>query len=158
MSTNLNIGINESDRHEIAAGLSRLLADSYLLYLKTHNFHWNVTGPFFSTLHALFEEHYTELATAIDDIAERIRALGIYAPGSLSQYQELASIQEENGRPDAKHMVEQLVTDHEAVIQTARSVLPLADKADDEASLDLLTQRLHIHEKTAWILRSQLEN
>ncbi len=150
----VNIGINEKDRQAIAAGLSRLLADTYLLYLKTHNFHWNVTGPMFTTLHVMFEEHYTELAEAIDVIAERIRALGVYAPASLGQYSELASIKEETGVPKAEDMVRQLVADHEAVVCTARSILDSVDKAQDEVTLGLLGERMQVHEKTAWMLRS----
>jgi starvation-inducible DNA-binding protein len=154
----INIGINEADRTEIAAGLSNLLADSYTLYLQTHNFHWNVTGPMFRTLHLMFEEHYTELATAVDLIAERIRALGMHAPGTYSEFVRLSSIQEVPGVPKAEEMIELLVKGHEAVVRTARSVLPLVDKASDEASIDLLTQRMQLHEKTAWMLRSLLES
>lgn len=152
----VNIGIDEEQRKEIAEGLSRLLADTYTLYLKTHNFHWNVTGPMFATLHTLFEEHYTELATAIDEIAERIRALGMPAPGSFKQFAELSSIQEEIGVPEAKEMIRQLVEGQEAVVRTARSVFPTAADAADEPTVDLLTQRMHIHEKNAWMLRSLL--
>ncbi len=150
----INIGIKESDRKAIAAGLSKLLADSYTLYLKTHNYHWNVTGPMFQTLHVMFEEQYTELATAIDEIAERIRALGELAPGSFSAFQSLASIQEETGHPNAVQMIANLVQGQEAVVQTARSIVALADEANDEPTLDLLTQRMQIHEKNAWMLRS----
>ncbi len=153
----INIGIKEDARTEIAAGVSRVLADSYSLYLKTHNFHWNVTGPMFNSLHNMFEEQYTELATAIDEIAERIRALGERAPGSYSEYQKLTSIPEEAGTPEAMEMVRQLVRDHETVARTAREVFALADEADDEPTADLLTQRMQIHEKTAWMLRSMLE-
>lgn len=152
----MNIGIPEAQREQITQGLSRLLADSYLLYLKTHNFHWNVTGPQFESLHLLFETQYTELAEAIDEIAERIRALGAFAPASFATYLKLASIQEEEGHPDATAMVEQLVADHEAVAKTARSLFPFLDEAQDEATADLLTQRLSLHEKTAWMLRSHL--
>ncbi len=153
----INIGIKEDARTEIAAGVSRVLADSYSLYLKTHNFHWNVTGPMFNSLHNMFEEQYTELATAIDEIAERIRALGERAPGSYSEYQKLTSIPEESGTPEAMEMVRQLVRDHETVARTAREVFALADEADDEPTADLLTQRMQLHEKTAWMLRSMLE-
>jgi starvation-inducible DNA-binding protein len=153
----INTGINEADRTEIAAGLSNLLADSYTLYLQTHNFHWNVTGPMFRTLHLMFEEHYTELAIAVDLIAERIRALGMYAPGTYAEFVRLSSIEEVSGVPKAEEMIELLVKGHEAVVRTARSVLPLVDKASDEASIDLLTQRMQLHEKTAWTLRSLLE-
>lgn len=153
----IDIGIPETQRIEIAEGLSRLLADSYTLYLKTHNFHWNVTGPMFSTLHTLFEQQYTELATAVDEIAERIRALGVFAPGSYRQYSELSSIQEETGNPVASEMIKQLVEGQEAVARTARSVFPLTEDAHDESTADLLTQRMQIHEKNAWMLRSLLE-
>jgi starvation-inducible DNA-binding protein len=153
----IDIGIPEEQRVEIAEGLSRLLADSYTLYLKTHNFHWNVTGPMFTTLHTLFETQYTELAMAVDIIAERIRALGVFAPGSYKQYSELSTIREETGNPTATDMIKQLVEGQEAVVRTARSVLPLTDQANDEPTADLLTQRMQIHEKNAWMLRSLLE-
>jgi len=135
-----------------------LLADSYTLYLKTHNFHWNVTEPMFSTLHTLFEQHYTELATAVDEIAERIRALGVAAPGSYRQFSELSSIPEETGTPGAEEMIRQLVQGQEAVVKTARGIFPVVESANDEASADLLTQRMHIHEKNAWMLRSLLDD
>ena len=154
----IDIGISEDHRHRIAEGLSRLLADSYTLYLKTHNFHWNVTGPMFTTLHTLFEQHYTELATAVDEIAERIRALGVAAPGSYRQFGRLSSIPEETGVPGAQEMIRQLVQGQEAVVKTARSVFPVVESANDEPSADLLTQRMQIHEKNAWMLRSLLEN
>ncbi len=154
----IDIGISEDQRQQIAEGLSRLLADSYTLYLKTHNFHWNVTGPMFSTLHTLFEQHYTELATAVDEIAERIRALGVAAPGSYRQFGELSSIPEETGVPGAEEMIRQLVQGQEAVVRTARSIFPIVESANDEPSADLLTQRMQIHEKNAWMLRSLLEN
>lgn len=153
----IDIGINEAHRAKTADGLSRLLADSYTLYLKTHNYHWNVTGPMFQTLHTMFEEHYTELATAVDDIAERIRALGEKAPGSYSEFSKLSSVTEETGTPSAQDMIKNLVTAHESVIKTARDVFPTAEEAGDEVSADLLTQRMQIHEKTAWMLRSLLE-
>ena len=153
----IDIGISEEHRQQIAEGLARLLADSYTLYLKTHNFHWNVTGPMFSTLHILFEQHYTELATAVDEIAERIRALGVAAPGSYKQFSELSSIEEETGVPRAEEMIKQLVQGQEAVVKTARSIFPVVDSANDEPSADLLTQRMQIHEKNAWMLRSLLE-
>ena len=153
----IDIGIPAAERQRIADGLSRLLADSYTLYLKTHNFHWNVTGPMFTTLHTLFEEHYTELATAVDEIAERIRALGCHAPGSYKRFAELSSIEEETGAPDAKGMLAQLVAGQEAVVRTAREVFPTVEAANDEATADLLTQRMQIHEKNAWMLRSLLE-
>lgn len=150
----IDIGIEERVRKQIAAGLSRVLADSYLLYLKTHGFHWNVTGPQFTSLHALFMTQYTELATAVDDIAERIRALGELAPGSYAQFAALASIREEPGAPPAEEMVRQLVSDHEALTRTIRAVLPVAQEARDEATVDLLVGRLGLHEKTAWMLRA----
>ncbi len=153
----LNLGINEQDRVKIAAGLSRLLADSYTLYLKTHNFHWNVKGPLFNTLHLMFEEHYTELATAVDEIAERIRALGVRAPGSYKEYAELTSITEAEGDEPAEEMIRQLVIGQETVVRTAREVFPAADAANDEPTADLLTQRMQIHEKNAWMLRSMLD-
>ena len=152
----INIGIVDQDREAIAAGLSRLLADTYTLYLKTHNFHWNVTGPMFNTLHLMFEQQYTELAAAVDEIAERIRALGVIAPGSYAQFAELTSIREETGSPSAEEMIAQLVKDQETVVRTARSVFPAAEAASDEPSADLLTQRMQIHEKTAWMLRSMI--
>jgi starvation-inducible DNA-binding protein len=153
----INIGIPEAERSQIADGLSRLLADTYTLYLKTHSFHWNVTGPQFNTLHTMFETQYTELAMAVDLIAERIRALGVQAPGSYRQYSELTSIPEETGVPAANDMIRQLVEGQEAVVRTARQVFPTAEKAGDEPTADLLTQRMQIHEKTAWMLRSMLE-
>lgn len=154
----INIGIDKDQREKIAEGLSRLLADSYTLYLKTHNFHWNVTGPMFSTLHLLFETHYTELALAVDQIAERIRALGVNAPGSYKQFAELTSITEETGTPDAEEMIKQLIIGQETVARTARSIFPLVDAANDEPSADLLTQRMQVHEKNAWMLRSLIDN
>lgn len=153
----IDIGIDEVHRQKIAEGLSRLLADTYTLYLKTHNFHWNVTGPMFNTLHTMFETHYTELALAVDEIAERIRALGVIAPGSYKQFAELSSIVEETGSPDAEDMIRQLVSGQETVVKTARSIFPLVDEANDEPSADLLTQRMQVHEKNAWMLRSLLE-
>ena len=157
MTQQINIGISEEDRQQIAEGLSRLLADTYTLYLKTHNFHWNVTGPMFNTLHLMFEQQYTELATAVDEIAERIRALGFPAPGSYAQYSELTSITEESDVPAAEDMIAQLARDQEIVVRTAREVFPVADQAHDEPTADLLTQRMQVHEKTAWMLRSMLE-
>ncbi len=152
----IDIGIGEADRIAIAEGLSRLLADSYTLYLKTHNYHWNVVGPMFSTLHLMFEEQYTELALAVDQIAERIRALGEPAPGSYREFAELSSVPEEDDQPDANEMIRRLVEGQEAVVRTARSVFPVTDAANDEATADLLTQRMQVHEKTAWMLRSLL--
>jgi starvation-inducible DNA-binding protein len=152
----VNIGISDKDRKKIAEGLSKLLADTYTLYLKTHNFHWNVTGPMFNTLHLMFETQYTELALAVDSIAERIRALGYPAPGTYKEYARLSSIQEEDGVPAATEMIRKLVEGQESVIRTARSIFPLVDAASDEPSADLLTQRMQTHEKTAWMLRSML--
>ncbi|MGC2857604.1 Dps family protein [Novispirillum sp. DQ9] len=152
----INIGLSEDSRVKIAEGLSRLLADTYTLYLKTHNFHWNVTGPMFNTLHLMFEAQYNELALAVDLIAERIRSLGVAAPGSYAQFAALTSIKEEGGVPKAEEMIAQLVQDHETVIRTARAIFPLADEANDEPTADLLTQRLQVHEKTAWMLRALL--
>lgn len=153
----INTGINQADRENIAAGLSRLLADTYTTYLKTHNFHWNVTGPMFSTLHTLFETQYTELATAVDEIAERIRALGIKAPGSYAAFSTLSQIPEETGNPAAEAMIKQLVEAQETITRTARETMQLAADANDESSADLLTQRMQVHEKNAWMLRSLLE-
>ncbi len=153
----MDIGINNEDRQKIAEGLSKLLADTYTLYLKTHYFHWNVTGPMFNTLHLMFETQYTELALAVDLVAERIRSLGVYAPGTYAQFSKLTSIDETVDVPKANDMISELVAGHEAVCRTARSVFPAAEKADDEATADLLTQRLQLHEKTAWMLRSLLE-
>ena len=152
----INIGIAEQDRAAIAEGLSRLLADTYTLYLKTHNFHWNVTGPMFNTLHLMFEGQYTELSLAVDQIAERIRALGVPAPGTYAAYARLSSIKEEEGVPSAQDMIKQLVQGQEAVVRTARGIFPLLDKVSDEPTADLLTQRMQVHEKTAWMLRSLL--
>ncbi|MBC7786634.1 MAG: DNA starvation/stationary phase protection protein [Methylophilaceae bacterium] len=153
----MNTGIKEKDRKRIAEGLSRLLADSYTLYLKTHYFHWNVTGPMFNTLHLMFEGQYTELALAVDLVAERIRALDFYAPGTYHDFAKLTSIKEITSVPKANDMIAELVAGHEAVVRTARSIFPVVEAASDEASADLLTQRLQLHEKTAWMLRSLLE-
>lgn len=153
----VNIGISKKDRAAIADGLSRVLADSYTLYLKTHNYHWNVTGPMFQTLHLLFETQYTELALAVDLIAERIRALGHPAPGTYGEFARLSSIKEKSGVPKAGDMIRDLVAGQEAVVRTARAVFPLVDKARDEPTADLLTQRMQVHEKNAWMLRSLLE-
>ncbi|MCA3185375.1 MULTISPECIES: Dps family protein [unclassified Cupriavidus] len=152
----VNIGISDKDRKKIAEGLSKLLADTYTLYLKTHNFHWNVTGPMFNTLHTMFETQYTELALAVDAIAERIRALGYPAPGTYKEYAKLSSIAEEDGVPEATEMIRKLVEGQEAVVRTARSLFAVIDAAGDEPSADLLTQRMQTHEKTAWMLRSLL--
>ena len=153
----IDIGIPEANRAKTVEGLSRLLADSYTLYLQTHNFHWNVTGPMFQTLHLMFETHYTELAVAVDDIAERIRSLGARAPGTYREFSALTAIEEPEGGPPAQAMVRSLVASHETVIRTARSVFPVAEEGGDESTCDLLTQRLQIHEKTAWMLRSLLD-
>ena len=153
----IDIGIDEVDRRAITEGLSRLLADTYTLYLKTHNFHWNVTGPMFQTLHLMFETQYNELALAVDLIAERIRALGYPAPGTYSEYSKLSSIKETAGVPKAEDMIRLLVEGQEAVVRTARSIFPAVDSVNDEPTADLLTQRMQVHEKTAWMLRSLLE-
>ena len=154
----INIGISEKDRAAIAQGLSRLLADTYTLYLTTHNFHWNVTGPMFNTLHTMFMGQYTELWNAVDPIAERIRSLGHVAPGSYADFGKLTSLPDAPGKPPkATDMVRILVEGHEAVARTARAVFPAADKANDQPTADLLTQRLAVHEQTAWMLRSLLE-
>lgn len=155
MST-IDIGINEEDRLTIAEGLKRLLADSYTLYLQTHNFHWNVTGPQFRELHLMFEEHYTELAVAVDDIAERIRTLDVPAPGTYKALAELSVIKEVEGVPEAKEMVKILTQSHEQVVKTCRDVLKLAQEADDESSSALISDRMRVHEKTAWMLRAML--
>ena len=154
--TSIDIGIPEEQRRAIAEGLSRLLADTYSLYLKTHNFHWNVEGPLFNTLHAMFEQQYTELATAVDEIAERIRALGFPAPGSYAQFAALTSIEEATGPVPATAMISQLAQDQQTVVRTARAVFPIVDESNDEPSADLLTQRMQVHEKTAWMLRAML--
>ncbi|MBV2167486.1 MAG: DNA starvation/stationary phase protection protein [Bdellovibrio sp.] len=153
----IDIGISEKERQKIADGLSCLLADSYTLYLKTHNFHWNVTGPMFQTLHLMFEAQYTELALAVDLIAERIRSLGVPAPGTYREFAKLTTIKEPHGVPSATDMIQQLVEGQEAVVKTARSLFPVVEKAGDEVSADLLTQRMQLHEKNAWMLRSLLE-
>lgn len=153
----MNTGIPAKDRAAIAQGLSRLLADTYVLYLKTHNFHWNVEGPMFQTLHQMFMEQYTETWNAIDLVAERIRSLGHYAPGTYKEYLALARVKETPGVPKAEQMVRLLIEGQEAVVRTAREVLPLAERADDQPTLDLLTQRMQVHEKNAWMLRSLLK-
>jgi len=149
----INIGISKDDRVEVADGLKRLLADSYTLYLQTHNFHWNVTGLQFRELHLMFEEHYTELAVAVDDIAERIRTLGVPAPGTYKEFAQLSSVKEVDGVPSAVEMVELLTKGHEQVVRTAREVLKVAQKADDESTIALVSDRMRLHEKTAWMLR-----
>lgn len=153
----INIGISAENREKITAGLSKVLADSYMLYLRTHNYHWNVTGEHFHSLHEQFEEQYNELAAAIDEIAERIRALGHRAPGSFREFTELTSIVEDTDQPKAMEMVRRLAVDNETVMRTARETLPACEEAGDEATIDLLTERLHTHSKTAWMLRSHLE-
>lgn len=153
----MDTGISKKDRKEIAEGLSRLLADSYTLYLKTHNFHWNVTGPMFNTLHVMFMGQYTELWNALDLIAERIRALDFPAPGTYREFAKLTVIKESEGVPNATEMIRQLLAGQEAVVKAARSIFPVVNKAGDKASADLLTQRMQIHEKTAWMLRSLLD-
>jgi len=154
----MDIGIDDKTRAKIADGLAHLLADSYTLYLKTHGFHWNVTGPMFNTLHLMFMDQYSELWNALDPIAERIRALGYPAPASYAQFAKLASIREEAGVPNATDMIRQLIDGQEAVTRTARGIFPIVDKAGDEPTADLLTQRMQIHEKNAWMLRSLLES
>lgn len=154
--TAIDIGISEQDRLAVAEGLSKLLADSYTLYLQTHNFHWNVTGPQFRELHLMFEEHYTELSTAVDDIAERIRALGVAAPGTYKAFSALSAIEEVDGVPSATEMVTLLTKAHEQVIKTCRAVLKLAQDADDESTASLASDRMVVHEKTAWMLRASL--
>jgi starvation-inducible DNA-binding protein len=155
-ATTIDIGIAEADRLAIAEGVSKVLADTYTLYLKTHNYHWNVTGPMFNTLHLMFEAQYNEMWTAADLLAERIRSLGVFAPGSYAQFAELTVIAEAEQVPDAETMIADLVRGHEAVTRTIRSVFDRVDAAHDESTADLLTQRLQIHEKTAWMLRSML--
>jgi starvation-inducible DNA-binding protein len=157
MSQPIDIGIPEATRLEIADGLSHVLADTYTLYLKTHNYHWNVTGPLFNTLHLMFETQYNELWLAVDLIAERIRSLGTFAPGTYSQLGALTAIAEADGVPKAEDMIRDLVIGHETVVRTARSMFATADDAGDEPTTDLLTQRMQEHEKTAWMLRSMLE-
>lgn len=157
MDMEINIGINESNREKITDELSRVLADTYMLYLKTHNYHWNVTGEHFHSLHEQFEEQYTELAEAVDEIAERIRALGHLAPGSFKEFHQLTSIEEDMDKPEAMEMVRRLAVGNEQLLRTAREALEPAKAAEDEATVDLLTQRLHVHSKTGWMLRSHLE-
>lgn len=152
--TKIDIGINEQDRHAVAQHLKNLLADSYTLYLQTHNFHWNVTGPMFSQLHLMFEEHYNELAIAVDEIAERIRSLDVAAPGTYKAFSELSSIAEVDGVPTAEEMVGLLTRGHEQVVKTCRNALAVAQQADDESSAALISDRMRVHEKTAWMLRA----
>ena len=157
MAKPIDTGISTKDRAAIAQGLSRLLADTYVLYLKTHGFHWNVEGPMFQTLHLMFETQYNELALAVDAIAERIRSLGVNAPGTYAEFVKLSSIKETDGVPKAEDMIKLLVEGQEAVVRTARSLYPVVEKSADEATADLLTQRIQLHEKTAWMLRSLLD-
>jgi starvation-inducible DNA-binding protein len=157
-AASINIGISEKDRAAVSAGLAKLLADTYTLYLTTHNFHWNVTGPQFNTLHTMFMAQYTELWNAVDPIAERMRALGHFAPGSYAQFSKLATVPDAPAKPPkATDMIRILVQGHETTARTARSLFAVVEKASDEPTADLLTQRLDIHEKTAWMLRSMLE-
>jgi starvation-inducible DNA-binding protein len=155
--SSINIGLSKKDRSNIVDGLSRMLADTYTLYLKTHNFHWNVTGPMFQTLHIMFMTQYNETWMAVDLVAERIRALGYPAPGSYKEFAALTSIKESSGVPNAKEMIRQLVDGQETVVRTAREVLPFAEKAGDQPTVDLLSARMEVHEKNAWMLRSLLE-
>lgn len=157
MTDSINIGINSQDRSTVANSIAKILADTYTLYLQTHNFHWNVVGPRFRELHLMFEEQYTELAVAVDDLAERIRTLGHQAPGTYKAFAELSSIEEVDGVPEAKQMVEILVNSNETVVRTSRTALKIAQQADDESSAALISDRLRVHEKTAWMLRSLLE-
>ena len=153
--SDINDGMDKKFRVKVANGVANLLADSYSLYLKTHNFHWNVTGPMFNSLHLMFEAQYTELALAVDLIAERIRALGFIAPGTYAEFAKLSKIKEHIGDINAEQMIKHLITAHEVVIKTARAILSDAEKANDEVTLDLITQRLQVHEKTVWMLRAQ---
>lgn len=153
---NINIGISENKRNETAAGLSTLLADSYTLYMKTQNYHWNVTGPAFSTLHELFENQYTHLATSVDEIAERIRILGVRAPGSYKEFSELTSIKEDSSIPGAQEMIQNLLVGHEEIVNTSKGILPILEGGNDEGTLAIVGSRIEYHEKTAWILRSML--
>ena len=157
MKSKIDIGIDQKSREEIAKGLSNLLADTYTLYLKTHNYHWNVTGPMFPTLHVMFETQYTELALAVDVIAERIRTLGVKAPGTYTEFAKLSSIKETTGDLSAQQMIAELLSGQESVVKTARSIFPVVHESHDEPTADLLTQRMQSHEKTAWMLRSMLE-
>jgi starvation-inducible DNA-binding protein len=157
MKMKIDIGISDKDRKEVAGGLSKLLADTYTLYLKTHSFHWNVEGPMFQTLHLMFMGQYTEMWNALDVIAERIRSLGTYAPGTYSEIAKLSSVKESKTVPKATKMIEEAVQGHEQVIKTIRNIFESAEKAKDQTTMDVLTQRLDIHEKTAWMLRSLLK-
>jgi len=152
--SDINIGINKTDRKKTAEGLKHLLADTYTLYLQTHNFHWNVTGPQFRALHLMFEEQYTELAIAVDDIAERIRTLDVAAPGTYKEFARLSSIKEVEGVPEPEEMVEILMKGHEQIVNTSRKVLKTAQAADDESTSALVSDRMRVHEKTSWMLRA----
>lgn len=154
----INIGINEFERKQVCKGLSKLLADSYLLYLKTQNYHWNVTGKMFQSLHTLFEEQYRDLAEAVDVIAERIRALGEFAPASFSSFSKVTAIKEENGLPSAEEMIYNLVVGNETVVSTAREIISLCEEAEDDVTIDLLIERMQVHEKNAWMLRSMISS
>lgn len=154
----INIGINEKDRKALCKGLSKFLADSYLLYLKTQNYHWNVTGKMFQALHQLFEKQYTDLAAAVDEIAERIRALGEYAPGSFASFSKVTSIKEESSIPTAEEMIQNLVVGNETVVSTARELLSLTEECEDDVTADLLIERMQVHEKNAWMLRSMISS
>lgn len=158
VKSNINIGISEKDRKKIVEGLARMQADTYTLYLKTHNFHWNVTGPMFQTLHLMFQTQYNEIWLAVDVIAERIRALGFPAPGSYTEFAALTEIKDSKGVPSAKEMIRQLVDGQETVVRTARAVFPIAEAAGDQPTADVLTQRMTVHEQNAWMLRSLLED
>lgn len=156
LEPNINIGISEKDRKTVCKGLSKLLADSYLLYLKTQNYHWNVTGKMFQPLHTLFEEQYKEMAEAVDEIAERIRTLGEFAPGSFASFLKVTSIREENSIPTAEEMIHNLVQGNEAVVTTARQIVAEANECEDDVTTDLMVERMQIHEKNAWMLRSMI--
>lgn len=158
IQVNIETGIGEKDRHEIVEGLTRVLADTYILYLKTRNFHWNVTGPMFEMLHLMFERQYNELSDAVDEVAERIRALDCPAPGAYAEFSRHSSIKEETGVTDAQYMLHRLLEGHETVVRTARTAFPTAERAHDESTIDLLTERMRTHEKTAWMLRSMLRD
>jgi starvation-inducible DNA-binding protein len=158
VKSNINIGISEKDRKKIVEGLARMQADTYTLYLKTHNFHWNVTGPMFQTLHLMFQTQYNEIWLAVDVIAERIRALGFPAPGSYKEFAALTEIKDSKGVPSAKEMIRQLVDGQETVVRTARAVFPIVEAAGDQPTADVLTQRMTVHEQNAWMLRSLLED
>ena len=156
MAETIDIGLSDAARATIGDGLAQILAESYTLYLKTHKYHWNVTGPMFQPLHTLFEQQYTELAAAVDEIAEHIRSLGILAPGSYAEFARLSTIADQQGNPNAEAMIAELVDDQHTLIKTCRNVLPIAQEAGDEATADLLIGRMRVHQKSAWMLRSHL--